>query len=99
MERTEILPLVIEDLRERSRIGTRKYGEPLTTFNGRNALQDAYEEAQDEVQYLRQLIEEINQGKCSAPSCAPCIACSIRLIPSDAPGNIRDSSVGPSRAY
>lgn len=59
MDRTEILPLVIEDLRERSRIGTRKYGEPLTTFNGRNALLDAYEEALDLACYLKQKLLEM----------------------------------------
>lgn len=54
----EITPLVIADLEARSRIGAEKYGEPLTAHNGRDPLVDAYQEALDLVQYLRQAIEE-----------------------------------------
>ena len=53
-----ITPLVIADLEERRRFGTAKYGEELTAFNERDALQDAYQEALDLVVYLRQAIEE-----------------------------------------
>jgi hypothetical protein len=49
---------VIVDLQERTRVGTRKYGYPLQTFNGRDALQDAYEEVLDLAQYLKQLLME-----------------------------------------
>ena len=54
----KITPLVIADLEERRRFGTAKYGEELTAFNERDALQDAYQEALDLVVYLRQAIEE-----------------------------------------
>jgi uncharacterized protein DUF6378 len=54
----EITPLVIKDLELRSKMGKEKYGEALRAFNGRNALVDAYQEALDLVQYLRQLLEE-----------------------------------------
>lgn len=54
----EITPLVIKDLEQRSAMGKEKYGEALRAFNGRNALVDAYQEAMDLVQYLRQRIEE-----------------------------------------
>ena len=50
--------LVIEDMRERDRVGRARYGTPLQTHNGRNALVDAYQEALDLVVYLRQAIEE-----------------------------------------
>ena len=50
--------LVVEDIKERDRIGTKKYGTRLQPFNGRNALHDAYQEALDLVVYLRQLIFE-----------------------------------------
>jgi len=50
--------LVISDMQARDREGRRKYGTPLQTFNGRDALVDAYQEALDLVVYLRQAIEE-----------------------------------------
>ena len=59
--RTEVLPMVISDLRGRVGTGTQEYGEPLTTFNGRDALMDAYEEAMDLCLYLRQAIAERNR--------------------------------------
>src|SRR5690625_2506260 len=51
-------PDVIAALQERTRQGVRKYGRPLQTHNGRDALWDAYEEALDLCQYLRQAILE-----------------------------------------
>src|SRR5690606_36299771 len=54
----DVTPYVIADLKERTRRGIRKYGRPLETHNGRDALWDAYEEALDLVQYLRQAILE-----------------------------------------
>lgn len=56
--RAEILPLVLADLSGRIAKGRAEYGEPLTTHNGRDALQDAYEEALDLALYLRQAIAE-----------------------------------------
>jgi hypothetical protein len=54
-----VAPLVIEDIQRRIEQGVRTYGQPLHTFNGRSALQDAYEEALDLPVYLKQrLIEE-----------------------------------------
>ena len=58
----EIMPLVIEDLKKRTEKGIKEYGEPLKANNGRDALWDAYEEALDMVQYLRQAIEERDNG-------------------------------------
>ena len=54
----EVTPLVIADLQSRSDFGARKYGTRLQTFNGRDALKDAYQEALDLCCYLRQRIEE-----------------------------------------
>lgn len=45
---------VLEDMKERDRVGREKYGTPLQPHNGRNALVDAYQEALDLVVYLRQ---------------------------------------------
>lgn len=50
--------LVIEDMQERDRVGRERYGTPLQTNNGRDALVDAYQEALDLVVYLRQAIAE-----------------------------------------
>ena len=53
-----IYPLVLEDIRSRVLSGVSKYGMPLESNNGRDALLDAYQEAIDLVFYLRQLIAE-----------------------------------------
>jgi len=53
-----IWDLVVEDMKERDRMGRRKHGTPLQAHNGRNPLIDAYQEALDLVVYLRQAIEE-----------------------------------------
>lgn len=53
-----IVDLVAEDLYKRKEFGIEKYGQPLKAHNGRNPLQDAYEEAMDLVLYLRQCLEE-----------------------------------------
>ena len=57
-EQKVIYPEVVKDLLERVAMGKEKYGVPLTTNNGRKALQDAYEEALDLAMYLKQRIME-----------------------------------------
>jgi hypothetical protein len=54
----DIADLVIEDIKTRKIMGEKKYGVPLRANNGRNALQDLYEELQDATQYCRQMLEE-----------------------------------------
>jgi hypothetical protein len=55
----DIADQVVEDIKKRKAFGRKKYGVPLRANNGRNALQDAYEEAQDMTLYLKQkLVEE-----------------------------------------
>jgi hypothetical protein len=49
---------IISDLKNRSEIGYKKYGHYLESFNGRNSLQDAYEESLDMCMYLKQSILE-----------------------------------------
>ena len=53
-----IWDLVTSDMRDRDKVGRERYGTPLQTNNGRDALVDAYQEALDLVVYLRQAIEE-----------------------------------------
>lgn len=53
-----IADIVIKEIEERKEFGKKKYGTALQPFNGRSALQDAYEEVLDLAQYLRQKIYE-----------------------------------------
>lgn len=55
---TPVWELVIADMLSRDQVGRQRYGTPLQAHNGRDALQDAYEEALDLAVYLRQEIEE-----------------------------------------
>lgn len=57
-DRRCVQDLVIADIEARKTIGRAKYGTLLQPFNGRDALVDAYQEALDLCQYLRQEIEE-----------------------------------------
>lgn len=63
-----IQDLVIQDMEARKAQGLKKYGTLLQPFNGRDALRDAYEEALDLSQYLRQAIEERDQLASLNPS-------------------------------
>jgi len=54
----DVADYVLEDILMRVAEGKKKYGTKLQTFNGRDALMDAYQEAIDLVMYLRQAILE-----------------------------------------
>jgi len=58
----DIAELVKVDIEKRIEQGIKIYGERLRINNGRNPLQDAYEEALDLCLYLKQAIEEKKQG-------------------------------------
>lgn len=58
-----IVDLVLQDIEARVMAGEKKYGTKLKTFNGRDALVDAYQEALDLVFYLRQAIAERDAEK------------------------------------
>jgi hypothetical protein len=49
---------LIKDILERKAKGMETYGTPLQPFNGRDALQDALEEALDLAAYIKQAILE-----------------------------------------
>lgn len=55
--------LVVEDLLKRKEFGLAKYGTLLQVFNGRNSLEDAYDEILDLAVYLRTLLEEERRSK------------------------------------
>ena len=53
-----ILGMVLADLTNRALEGKLKYGEPLLAGNGRDALQDLYEELLDAAMYIKQAMVE-----------------------------------------
>lgn len=53
---------VLKDLCQRVDVSEQRYGTKLKTFNGRDPLWDAYQEAIDLVFYLRQAILEQESG-------------------------------------
>lgn len=58
---TPIWELIVKDMQARDQLGRERYGVPLQAGNGRDSLQDAYEEALDLVAYLRTEIENRKQ--------------------------------------
>lgn len=60
--------IVIEDMKARDKLGRERYKTPLQPFNGRDSLQDAYEEVLDLAVYLRTSIYE--RDKSAAANCA-----------------------------
>lgn len=58
---------VMQDLINRAQVGKEKYGTYLRTQNGRNALNDALQEALDLVMYLKQAIME-REKTCTCPT-------------------------------
>lgn len=61
--RDYVLAEVIKDLEARDRIGQKKYGTSLQTFNGRDALNDFLQEQYDGIMYLKQAIMERDLSK------------------------------------
>lgn len=56
-----IVGLVMKDLADRMVKGVETYGTPLQANNGRDAMQDLYEELLDACCYIKQVIEERNK--------------------------------------
>lgn len=54
----DVADYVLGDIEERVKAGVERYGTKLQTYNGRDPLWDAYQEAIDLVMYLRQAILE-----------------------------------------
>lgn len=64
-----IVDEVVSDLKARKQFGVDKYGTPLMSNNGRNALLDAYQEALDLCCYLKQALIEHSYKKVSRYGC------------------------------
>lgn len=58
-----ILGMVIADLTNSALGGKLKYCEPLLANNGRDALQDLYEESLDAAMYIKQAMVERDSAK------------------------------------
>jgi len=61
--REVVIDAVIADFVARAEMGRERYGTYLMTDNGRDALDDAYQEAIDLCMYLKQLKMERGYGK------------------------------------
>lgn len=57
-DKKKVIDGVWDDLHKRLEKGVETYGTPLTTFNGRNSLLDAYEEVLDLAMYIKQKLME-----------------------------------------
>jgi len=53
-----IQDMVIDDIKERKKIGVEKYGTVLKPFNGRNSIVDLYQELGDALVYCKQMMIE-----------------------------------------
>jgi hypothetical protein len=58
-----VWPLVIKDMEARHQLGIERYGTPLQPHNGRNSLQDVYEELLDACVYIKQHLLEQKEAK------------------------------------
>lgn len=55
---------IAADVEDRIRIGERKYGKRLQSFNGRDAMKDTYDEVLDALNYAKQVqIEGLDDGE------------------------------------
>ena len=54
----DVIPLVLDDMRERDAVGLQRYGVPLTSGDGRDHLIEAYEEMLDASVYLTNALNE-----------------------------------------
>ena len=54
---------VIEDMKARDELGLQRYGTRLQPFNGRDSMQDLFEELLDAVVYLKQYLIERDANK------------------------------------
>jgi hypothetical protein len=55
---TDLLILLGGDLDKRNQLGWRHHAKQMQAFDGRDSLRDAYEEALDEIPYLRKAMVE-----------------------------------------
>jgi hypothetical protein len=61
-----VLPYVLLDITKRAEMGVNKYGTLLRAKNGRDALNDLYQELLDSVMYLKQVLMELDSAEMDA---------------------------------
>lgn len=76
--RVQTINLVLTDMAARNEFGIAKYGVPLQSHNGRDALVDAYQEVLDLTAYLRQWQAEYGDLLSVQYGCALGIATRLR---------------------
>lgn len=65
MNKIDTCRLVMQDIEARRTLGINTYGVPLAPHNGRNSLQDAYEECLDMAMYLKnEMLENGIKSEC-----------------------------------
>jgi len=78
--RHDVFEKLIEHLRERQAEGLQAYGRSLETHNGRNFLQDLFEEDLDRtVYFMGLLLQAESREHTEGMPCTPCLACQLRL--------------------
>lgn len=80
--REDVLLTLVDALTERRAYGIRKYGRPLESFNGRDAIRDAWEETLDLLAYLTQVrlergedLSDLTRPQQSSAASAMCRHC------------------------
>ena len=63
----DVVAKVQEDLDDRRELGIRRYGHLIDLYDGRNWLQEAYEEALDLCVYLRAQMEMMDRARTKEP--------------------------------
>lgn len=69
---------LIAQIEERKKLGIERYGRPLETHNGRDAVQDALEEAIDLAVYLKQVELEMHDLRAERDQLAATLADMLR---------------------
>lgn len=76
----------MDDMRARDHVGRQRYGVPLQTHNGRDALVDLYQELLDSVVYIKQVILERDRAQAAVRPVAedePARLSNIRAVSDD----------------
>lgn len=61
---TSIWDTVVSDMKARNEFGLKKYGRELAPHDGRDTLQDIYEELLDACVYIKKMQIERKNGQC-----------------------------------
>ena len=83
-QNASMVDLVAVDMADRDIVGRERYGKPLQSGNGRDALRDAYDEALDGAVYRRQAFDEsVRSGPVDTKALRACLALKDDDVTSD----------------